>query len=435
MTLSVDVDGHLVEVPKTLELNGVRYLMEPVRGENQVINGLSTTLATVIYVDDTDITVEWIRRCIDNYKETDDVFQTSFLHGILFSGPRDGCSLSLDAHTFLTGLGMQYHRILNNDQGNRLLPGLYVIMNGALYEPFRLYADTHAAFFAATSAPGDNYGHVDVAIPSRLRHHVSSKLPLTSIRVAVKDNFDLAGTKTSLCSRSYLETYPEKSQSAPCVQRLLDLGASIVGKTKLCAFAQWEEPTEAIEYTSPWSARADGFQSSGESSNGSGAAISAYNWLDITIGSDNYWDLIDPQQREMADQFADEIASTLHLPLRTFSLKDLWAKKPPEDAGHQSLDDYMLKATQDMWYDDYHAFDDFRDRYWAEHQQAPYITPPTRAAWDFCKSISRSERDDAARTVQIFRSWFRDHFFQGSQPLFVMPIENVVPRYRDDPSE
>ncbi|KAL8658103.1 MAG: hypothetical protein Q9226_001281 [Calogaya cf. arnoldii] len=149
-----------------------------------------------------------------------------------------------------------------------------------------LYADTHAAFFTATSAPGDNYGHVDVAVPSRLRHHISSKLPLTSIRVGVKDKFDLAGTKTSLCSRFYLQTYPEKSQSAPCIQRLLDLGASIVGKTKLCAFAQWEEPTEAIEYTSPWSARADGFQSSGGSSNGSGAAISAYDWLDITIGSD-----------------------------------------------------------------------------------------------------------------------------------------------------
>lgn len=138
-----------------------------------------------------------------------------------------------------------------------------------------------------TDASGDNYGHVDVAVPSRLRRHVSSKLPLSSIRVAVKDNFDLEGTKTSLCSKSYLQTYPEKSQSAPCIQQILDLGASIIGKTKLCAFAQSEEPTEAIEYTSPWSARADGFQSSGGSSNGSGAAISAYDWLDITIGSDS----------------------------------------------------------------------------------------------------------------------------------------------------
>lgn len=133
---------------------------------------------------------------------------------------------------------------------------------------------------------GDNHGQIDIAVPSRLKTHASLRLPLSGIRVAIKDNFDLKGMKTSLCSRPYLQTYPVKMKSATCIQRLIDLGAEIVGKTKLCAFAQWEEPTEAIEYTSPWSPRADGFQSSGGSSNGSGAAIAAYEWLDITIGSD-----------------------------------------------------------------------------------------------------------------------------------------------------
>ena len=84
-----------------------------------------------------------------------------------------------------------------------------------------------------------------------------------------------------------MQLYPKKDKSAPCLQKLVDLGVSIIGKTKLCAFAQWEEPTEAIEYTSPWSPRADGFQSSGGSSNGSGAAVAAYEWMDITIGSDS----------------------------------------------------------------------------------------------------------------------------------------------------
>ncbi|KAI4137079.1 MAG: hypothetical protein LQ341_005291, partial [Variospora aurantia] len=82
--------------------------------------------------------------------------------------------------------------------------------------------------------------------------------------------------------RSYRRTYPAKSQSAPYIQQILNLGALIVSKTKLCAFAQWEEPMEAIEYTFPWSARADGFQLSGGSSNGSGAAVAVYDWLDIT---------------------------------------------------------------------------------------------------------------------------------------------------------
>ena len=95
-----------------------------------------------------------------------------------------------------------------------------------------------------------------------------------------------------------------------------------------------------------------------------------------------------------------------------------------------------LQATQDMWYDDYHAFDDFRAKYWAENKKAPYITPPTRAAWDFGKTISKADRDDAARKVQVFRSWFSERFFEKSgRPFFIMPIENTGPRYRDDPPE
>ncbi|KAI4232696.1 MAG: hypothetical protein LQ349_004846 [Xanthoria aureola] len=86
-----------------------------------------------------------------------------------------------------------------------------------------------------------------------------------------------------------------------------------------------------------------------------------------------------------------------------------------------------------MWYDDYHAFDDFRAKYWADNKKAPYITPPTRAAWDFGGTISKADRDDAARKVQVFRSWFRERFFEGGRPLFIMPIENTAPRYRDNP--
>ena len=74
------------------------------------------------------------------------------------------------------------------------------------------------------------------------------QLPMAGLRVAVKDNFDLQGSKTSLCSRAYYETYPPKSQSSPCIQRLLDLGSVIVGKTKLTSFATWEEPVESIDY-------------------------------------------------------------------------------------------------------------------------------------------------------------------------------------------
>ena len=128
---------------------------------------------------------------------------------------------------------------------------------------------------------------LEIAVPSRLKFQRQPHLPMAGLRIAVKDNFDLQGTKTSLCSRAYCDTYPPKRESAPCIQRLIDSGAVIVGKTKLTSFATWEEPTESIDYQAPWNPRADGFLSAGGSSNGSGAAIGAYDWLDIAIGSDS----------------------------------------------------------------------------------------------------------------------------------------------------
>lgn len=56
---------------------------------------------------------------------------------------------------------------------------------------------------------------------------------MAGLRVAVKDNFDIKDVKTSLTSRPFYDTFPVKQNTATCIQRLIDLGATIVGKTKL----------------------------------------------------------------------------------------------------------------------------------------------------------------------------------------------------------
>ena len=52
------------------------------------------------------------------------------------------------------------------------------------------------------------------------------------------------------------------------------------------SLANWEEPTEYIDYQAPWNPRADRYQSPGGSSTGSATAIAADDWLDIAIGTD-----------------------------------------------------------------------------------------------------------------------------------------------------
>lgn len=44
-------------------------------------------------------------------------------------------------------------------------------------------------------------------------------------------------------SRAWLSLYPPASSTAPCIQRLIDLGAVIVGKTRLSQFANGQYGT------------------------------------------------------------------------------------------------------------------------------------------------------------------------------------------------
>jgi hypothetical protein len=132
---------------------------------------------------------------------------------------------------------------------------------------------------------------MSVAVPTRLQKSRNTALteekPLQGWRIAVKDNFQIKNIRRSACNRAHYELYPPASQTAPCVQNFCDAGATIVGTTKPASFAATEEPLECIDWSAPFNPRADGYQSPAGSSSGSGVAAAAYDWLDITIGSDN----------------------------------------------------------------------------------------------------------------------------------------------------
>lgn len=126
-----------------------------------------------------------------------------------------------------------------------------------------------------------------VVVPSRCYFKPSKERPLDGARVSVKDNIDIAGHKTTLCNRAWIELYPEKTRTAACVQLLVDAGAIIVGKVKLQAMIMREEPLECVEFTAPFNPRADGYQVPSGSSHASAAGIASYDWLDFSIGSDS----------------------------------------------------------------------------------------------------------------------------------------------------
>ena len=105
--------------------------------------------------------------------------------------------------------------------------------------------------------------------------------PLAGVPVAFKDNMHLVGTRTTCASRM-LENY-DSTFTATCVQRLLDAGATPVGKTNMDEFA-FGSSTESSAFhrtNNPW----DTDRVPGGSSGGSAAAVAAGE-VTLALGSD-----------------------------------------------------------------------------------------------------------------------------------------------------
>lgn len=109
---------------------------------------------------------------------------------------------------------------------------------------------------------------------------VDLSLPLGGIPFAVKDNFDVAGMMTT----AGCPTFAYKAEkTAPVVQRLLDAGAILIGKTNMDQFA-----TGLVGVRSPYGACTSVYDSryiSGGSSSGSAVAV-AKRLCSFSLGTD-----------------------------------------------------------------------------------------------------------------------------------------------------
>lgn len=111
-------------------------------------------------------------------------------------------------------------------------------------------------------------------MPSRLYDQVTPERPLSGTRLTLKDIFQLAGTKTTMMSRDYVELYGPDEKSAAYVKKLIDLGAVIVEKTKITQFASADEPTyQWVDFRCPVNPRGDQYQIPSGSSSGAATSL------------------------------------------------------------------------------------------------------------------------------------------------------------------
>jgi amidase len=107
--------------------------------------------------------------------------------------------------------------------------------------------------------------------------------PLAGLTAAVKDMYDIAGTRTGGGNPEWLAQQQPAAKHAGIVQRLLDAGATIVGKTVCDEFFYSVAGANAY-YGTPVNLRAPG-RLPGGSSSGSAAATAA-GACDFALGSD-----------------------------------------------------------------------------------------------------------------------------------------------------
>ncbi|KAL8948486.1 MAG: hypothetical protein Q9222_005329 [Ikaeria aurantiellina] len=419
--------------------------------------------------------------------------------GVVFGQASEESKISPEARAYLQSLGTSWITFT----ANASIPGPYLASRGRIFDVYRIHDDTQGAFFTGL-LPGEDSQYYNlnvggeiaqtlgVAVPSRLQNSANDKIPFAGFRVAVKDNFAIQGIKTSLCNRAYHDLYPPATETAGCIKLLCQRGAVIVGTTKLASFAATEEPLDCIDYQAPWNPRADGHQSPAGSSSGSGAAIAAYPWLDIAIGSDTsgsgrrpgHWngcfamrpshgvlpvDGFTPSfpRFDMPTFFGRDVAvckafasawygnmlpevkalpPRIIYPLDYMSLIDNTDQiriidnfvvdlESYLEAKGQSLDQYMQHACRDSFFhDDYRSFDRFRHDYQNQFAKPPYVNPPVRRQWELSATISEAARDTAAAKLEVYRHWFSNTVMQDEQynSLIALPVENLAPRYRDE---
>ncbi|KAH7145884.1 hypothetical protein B0J13DRAFT_584867 [Dactylonectria estremocensis] len=455
----------------TCAVAGLQYLIHPHKlgSIQETINSDAIIPITLLTTEEVFGDLERLLQLLDEY---DDVFIPEF-GSVLVEKP--GKSNESVLGSFEGPLAHQIYHLedivgLSNDF-SELPSGPYFLHGPNLHQAWRLYDDEFGAFafgvipddvnqpeefqvLSSLSLQGDSKS---IPVPSRLYHpRPSLRKPLSGIRISVSDFTWLNGTITTLSSRAWASLYTSPSTTTTDqAQKLIDLGAIIVGKTKtspLGAGAEW------VDEQAPWSARGDGYQTLLGNSVGAAAGLIGYEWLQLSNGGDgnhgngrlfsrSLKDLLlmttkslgisspeirapsrilfsvdlhstmNESQRRLVDEFISTLERFHGIDVEKVNLGEVWAETSPGEAHGEEMQTYMK---------DFH--------------RKPFVEATPQFLWKVGEAVTMDEfHHQYVRRFQIYRKWFHQHMMPlhatpNAEAVMILPCGTYDIRHRDEPA-
>ncbi|KAM5506468.1 hypothetical protein McanMca71_002662 [Microsporum canis] len=297
----------------------------------------------------------WLQDQIQTWLRIDDVFKPEFLTGMIFVTENNSSQSDLSAS--IGSLPKEWKPdwwiTFKQETNSKLRAGPHMVSQGKLFSVYRVHDDVNGAFMVAIQpqstpgpfknlhASGDFYTSLGVAVGSRIAGAHAVGKPLSGVRFAIKDIFEVEGLRTTAGNRAYYSLFNPATKTCPAIKRLIDAGAELLGTLKLGSLIAREEPTESVDYHAPFNPRADGYQSAWSSSGGSGAAIASYDWIDFTLGTD----IQNAAQMQLIHSFIDDMEATLGIKTEKVSIADTWKTSPPNEAINISVQEYLKDVS------------------------------------------------------------------------------------------
>lgn len=322
LTIVGRVSASIVDKGRVVALGGVSYYTGGIPVARLDVNDTREALAAssdghdlfplTVVETSANFSTQELARITAEYDDLDDVFQPAFLQTIYLQSTGENAAPASDSiGSTLEDLNVKLlitsgdntadsESVVTSTITLALPKGPYFVSvyTGDVYKAYRLYNDDNLAFvqgvvsdengaYISLPAITENVMAKSIAVPSRLYYKATKEQPLAGLRFGVKDIFHVKGVGTSGGNRAYFYHYGTQNNTAPAVQRLIDLGAVLVGKMGTVQFANGDKPTaDWVDLHAPFNPRGDGYQDPSGSSTGPGAGIGAYEWLDLSMGSD-----------------------------------------------------------------------------------------------------------------------------------------------------